>query len=304
MKKLYRKINELWLKCRQWRNSSILGYFVGGMVKIVMITALGLLLFYVLFIVGPFRDKETDTIDSPIAETAPENCSVLGINLHGTLFTYIPNHAESDTLFNYDSVSSEDIIGKIKEANKDPKIKAIVIEVDSGGGSPIAGEEIAAAVKSSEKPVVAFIRGIGASSSYWAISTAEKIWASNNSSVGSIGITMSYVSNAERNKKDGLTYEKLSSGIYKDSGSADMPLTKEERALFMRDINIMYGNFVEVVSINRNISVDKVKSIADGSTVLGDKAKELGLIDEIGSLVEVEKYLEHKIGEKPEICWQ
>lgn len=301
MKKLYRKINELWLKCRQWSNSNILGYFVGGIVKIVMITAIGLILFYGLFIVGPFKDTEEDTT---VTDAAPNNCSVLGINLHGMLLTYIPSHAESDTLFNYDSVSSEDVIGKIKEANKDPKIKAIVLEVDSSGGSPVAGEEIAAAIKNSEKPVVAFIRGIGASSSYWAISNAEKIWASKNSSVGSIGITMSYVSNAERNKKDGLTYEKLSSGIYKDSGSADMPLTQEERTLFMRDINIMYGNFIEAIAANRNISVDKVKDIADGSTVLGDKAKELGLIDEIGSLVEVEEYLEKKIGETPEVCWQ
>ena len=301
MKNLYKRINELWLKCRQWSNSNILGYLIVGVVKVITITAIGLLLFYVLFIVGPFRDIEGD---SSIADTLPENCSVLGINLHGMLFTYIPFHADNDTSFNYDSVSSEEIIGKIKEANKDEKIKAIIIEVDSSGGIPAAGEEIAAAIKNSEKPVVAFIRGIGASSSYWAISNAEKIWASKNSSVGSIGITMSYVSNAERNKKDGLTYEKLSSGIYKDSGSVDMPLTPAERTLFMRDVNIMFDNFIEAISINRNISVDKVKAIADGSTVLGSKAKELGLIDEIGNLVEVEKYLEEKLGETPEVCWQ
>lgn len=301
MKKNYRKINELWLKCRQWSNSNILGYLIVGVVKVITITAIGLLLFYGLFIVGPFRDIEED---ASIADTIPENCSVLGINLHGMLFTYIPFHADNDTSFNYDSVSSEEIIGKIKEANKDEKIKAIIIEVDSSGGIPAAGEEIAAAIKNSEKPVVAFIRGIGASSSYWAISNAEKIWASKNSSVGSIGITMSYLSNAERNKKDGLTYEKLSSGIYKDAGSLDVPLTKEERALFMRDVNIMFGNFIEAISTNRNISVDKVKAIADGSTVLGDKAKEIGLIDEIGNLVEVEKYLEEKLGETPEVCWQ
>jgi protease-4 len=301
MKKLYKRINELWLKCRQWSNSNILGYLIVGIVKVITITVIGLLLFYGLFIVGPFRDIEED---SSVADTIPENCSVLGINLHGMLFTYIPFHADNDTSFNYDSVSSEEIIGKIKEANKDEKIKAIIIEVDSSGGIPAAGEEIAAAIKNSEKPVVAFIRGIGASSSYWAISNAEKIWASKNSSVGSIGITMSYLSNAERNKKDGLTYEKLSSGIYKDAGSLDVPLTKEERALFMRDVNIMFGNFIEAISANRNISVDKVKAIADGSTVLGEKAKELGLIDEIGSLVEVEKYLEKKLGETPEVCWQ
>ncbi len=179
-----------------------------------------------------------------------------------------------------------------------------MVEVDSSGGSPVAGEEIAAVIKNSEKPVISFIRDIGASSAYWAISTSDKILASKNSEVGSIGITMSYISNAKNNEKEGFKYERLSSGKFKDSGSPDLPLTEEERGLFMRDVKIMYQNFVEAISSNRNIPIDKVESIADGSMVLGEKALELNLIDEIGGISEVENLLRQEIEEEPSICWE
>lgn len=297
MKKLYSKINELWLKCRQWSNSNILGYLIVGGLKIAIIAIIG---FYGLFVIGPFKN-----VEGPVAaDMEQEDCNVTGINLHGTLATYIPLHAEGDTLFNYDSVSSEDILWSIKQANNNPKIKAIVVEVDSSGGSPVAGEEIAAVIKNSEKPVISFIRDIGASSAYWAISTSDKILASKNSEVGSIGITMSYISNVKNNEKEGFKYERLSSGKFKDSGSPDLPLTEEERGLFMRDVKIMYQNFVEAISSNRNIPIDKVESIADGSMVLGEKALELNLIDEIGGISEVENLLRQEIEEEPSICWE
>ena len=250
-------------------------------------------------------DLSEDSLLSDSDNTAEDqNCSATGINLHGTLLTYIPNHAENDSLIDYDVVSSEDIVWTVKQANEDPNIKAVLIEVDSGGGSPVAGEEISNAIKNSEKPVVAFIRELGASSSYWAISSADKIFASKNSNVGGIGITSSYLSNIEKNRKDGYTYEQLSAGKYKDAGSPDKPLTQEEKALFIRDINIVYENFIEDISQNRKIPLEKVKGFADGSTVLGEKAKSLGLIDQVGSLNEAENYLEEIIGEKPETCWQ
>lgn len=233
-----------------------------------------------------------------------DECSVAGINLHGELFTYLPNRSESNSSFDPDVVASENTTWAIRVANKDPKIKAILVEVDSRGGSPVGGEEISNAIKGSDKPVVALIRGAGLSAAYWAISSADKIFASRNSDVGSIGVTSSYLNNTAKNSKDGYGFEQLSAGKYKDSGSPDKPLTSEERALFLRDINIVYANFIEAVSKNRNIPFEKVKSFADGSAVLGEQAKALGLIDEIGGIDEVEKYLEERIGEKPEVCWR
>lgn len=287
-------------------------------IGLILVLALGFGLGSLIPIFVNKNDHSSDgSVNSPAGDSASSyntesgdssassTCSVLGINLHGFLSTYVV----SASVNNYDSnsssdiTSSEDITSKIESANDDKNIKAIIIEVDSSGGSPVAGEEIARAVKDSKKPVVAFIREIGASASYWAISTAGKIFASKNSSVGSIGITQSYLSNEAKNKKDGYFYEQLSSGKYKDSGTPNKLLTADEKVLFMRDINIMFNNFTQAISENRNIPLDKVKSFSDGSTVLGDQAKSFGLIDEIGGLKEAQNYLETKIGEKPKMCW-
>ncbi|MFH1173012.1 MAG: S49 family peptidase, partial [bacterium] len=186
----------------------------------------------------------------------------------------------------------------------DNDIKAIFIEVDSGGGSPLAGEEIANALKLATKPTVVMIRGMGASSAYYASTGADIIFASQNSDVGSIGVTWSYMDAAQKNQKEGLTYNQVSSGEFKDMGDPDKPLTKAERALAMRDINIMEENFIKAVAENRKLDIEKVRQMADGSSMLGQMALENGLIDKIGGINEVQDYLEETIGEKPEFCWQ
>jgi protease-4 len=304
MKKIFNKINELWLSFRKWSNENIFGYLICSMVKLVLIVIVFATLFYSLFIIGPFKDEtSSDSSVSDSNDTANDNCTVRGIELHGTIMTYLPLHAENDTYFNYDSFSSENVAYAIKQANEDEKIKAIILEVDSPGGSMVGGEEIDKAVKNSEKPVIALIRDIGASASLLSISSADRIYASENSTIGSIGVTMSYLSNEEKNKKDGYTYQQLSSGKFKDSGSPDKELTKEEKALMLRDIDISFNNFVKAISQNRNIPIDKVRQNADGSTFLGAQAKQIGLIDEIGGLLEIQKYLEQEIKELPEICW-
>ena len=233
------------------------------------------------------------------------SCNVLGINLHGSLVTYIPMMKSADDPTQYlseygDAVGSESVVSSIWQANKDNTIKAIMLEVDSNGGSPVAGEEIANALKSSEKPTVAVIRQSGLSAAYWALTGAQQIFASRNSDIGSIGVTASYLQDINKTKQ----YVQLSIGKYKDTGSPDKPITADEKVLLMRDIKIVYQNFIEDVANNRNIPLDQVKLIADGSSVLGDKAKSLNLIDQLGSWPEAEKYLEDKIGEKPVLCWQ
>lgn len=270
-------------------------------VLVVILSCIYGLIFLVRKYNNPFLDSSSLVSDS--SDTQNENCTVAGIELHGSLYTYLPEHAEGDTNFDYDSVASENILYLIKQANQNLQIKAIILEVNSSGGSPIGGQEIDIAVKNSEKPVVALIKETGASASYLAISSASKIFASKYSDVGSIGVTMSYLNNVEKNRKDGYTYEQLSVGKYKDAGSPDKALTSEEKDLFLRDTKIIYENFIKAVSDNRKIPLDKVRSFADGSTVLGEKAKELGLVDEIGGINEVEAYIAETIGENPEICW-
>ncbi|MCR4334754.1 MAG: signal peptide peptidase SppA [Patescibacteria group bacterium] len=305
MKTLYKKINQLWLRCRKWSEISIIGDFVINTGRIVFIITIFFSIFYIITVIEIYNENKFPQLSpsNNSKSTTDNNCSVAGINLHGTIVTYIPVYSDNDSSYD-DMIASERVIWAIRQANNDSKIKALVVEVDSIGGYPVAGEEVANAIKDSKKPVVGFIRETGASAAYWAISSADKIFASANSDVGSIGVTRSYLSNAEKNIKDGYVYEDLSVGKYKDSGNPDKVLTNEERALFLRDSNIIYENFIKAVSQNRKIPIEKVRKFADGSTFLGEKAKSLGLIDEIGGINEVEKYLEEITGEKPEICWQ
>ena len=249
---------------------------------------------------GSFEDEYS--ADSDYTEEA--TCNVLGIELHGELTTYIPpTDTDEDGFSLIDSTASENIVYAINDAENDESIKAIILEVDSYGGYPVAGEEVAIALKKANKPTIALIREGGASAAYMAASGADIIFASKNSDVGSIGVTMSYLDYVQQNQKEGLTYIPLSSGKFKDTGDPNKPLSQEEKNLLMRDVNIVYENFVKMVAENRNLDIEKVEKMADGSTMLGEMAFENGLIDQIGGMPEVGEYLKEKIREDVEICW-
>lgn len=234
-----------------------------------------------------------------------EDCNVLAIELHGDLTTYIAEESDDENAEEYqaDQTASEDVVRYVEMAEEDEEIKAIVLEIDSFGGIPVAGEEIAEALKRAEKPTVAVIRNAGLSSAYFAATGADVIFASLYSDVGSIGVTWSYLDYAGQNQKEGLTFNQVSSGIFKDMGNPDKPLTPAEKSLAMRDIDIMEENFIKAVAENRKLEIEKVRQLADGSSMLGQMALEKGLIDKIGGLDEVEAYLKEIIGEEPELCW-
>ncbi|OGG91891.1 hypothetical protein A3H03_02805 [Candidatus Kuenenbacteria bacterium RIFCSPLOWO2_12_FULL_42_13] len=255
---------------------------------------------YFLFFSSDDTGEEMDVAEQGVEE----NCNVSGISLHGDLWTYIsPADYDTDGNLLYDESASEDLVYNIEQAEKDEQIKAIILEIDSYGGGPTAGEEVANALKNAEKPTVALIREGGVSAAYWAASGADIIFASQNSDVGSIGVTMSYLDNTAQNQKEGLAYNQLSSGKFKDTGDPNKTLSVEEKALLMRDVNIIHQNFMEAVAENRNLDINKVKAMADGSSMLGEMALQNGLIDKIGGESEVKEYLKEKIGDEVEICW-
>lgn len=246
---------------------------------------------------GSFEDEYSADSDY----TEETTCNVLGLELHGDVTTYIPpTDTEENT---YDATASENIVLGIEDAENDKSVKAIILEVDSYGGYPVAGEEIAIALKNAKKPTIALIREGGVSAGYMAASGADIIFASKNSVVGSIGVTMSYLDNTQQNLKEGLNYVSLSSGKFKDTGDPNKSLSQEEKNLLMRDVIITHENFVKMVAENRGLDIEKVKTLADGSTMLGEMALENGLIDQIGGMFEVKEYLKEKIGEDVEVCW-
>jgi protease-4 len=158
------------------------------------------------------------------------------------------------------------------------------------------------AVKGATKPTVAVIREGGVSGAYLVASAADKIYASELSDVGSIGVTMSYLDYSQQNKEEGIIYQQLSSGKFKDTGDPNKELTAEEKELYMRDIEILREAFVRKVAENRGLAIEKVEELADGSTMLGRAAKENGLIDEIGDIYDAQDWLGKELNIEPEIC--
>jgi protease-4 len=253
----------------------------------------------IVYLVIYYGDSNKEIKISTNKEVAvKDDCNVYNLSLHGFLDTYVPLKDSEE-----DATASEDIWRNIKLAEADEAIKAIVLEIDSGGGIPVAGEEVANILKASSKPTVALIRSVGDSAAYMAATGAKTIFASKFSDVGGIGLTASFTDQSLKNQRDGVTFNQLSVGKYKDMFSSDKPFTAEEKALIYRDLKIGQEDFIKLVATNRGLSVEKVRTLADGSGMLGEMALEKGLIDQLGGIDEVNKYLEDLIGEPPKFCW-
>ena len=232
-----------------------------------------------------------------------EGDNIALIKIQGGIVTYkIEVTSDPNEEYTSDAVSSEEVIIYLEEIEADDQIKGIIVEIDSTGGSPLAAEEIMNALKKSSKPVVAVIREMGASAAYAIATAADRIYASRLSDVGSIGVTRSYLDYSQQNKNDGLIYQQISSGKFKDTGDPDKSLSAEEKEMLLRDTKKSHQIFIEYVAENRKMTVEAVTKLADGSTLLGQDAKDAGLIDEIGDLDAAKSWMSNQLGIEPAIC--
>lgn len=263
---------------------------------------LALLLFCNLLILGYiFHDGSADNVISWSQEGAHSFCggegNIATINIVGELVTY-PLYLEKEETY----TSADQVLNSLKKAAEDKSIDGVIVVLDSYGGSPVAAEEISKFLRSIQKPTVTLIRDQGLSAGYWVAAGARHVIASALSDVGSIGITSSYIEHSKQNEKDGLTYVSLTSGKFKDAGSPEKPLTEEEERLFLQSIEKMHDIFVSEISSLRSLPVEEVKTIADGSSVLGSEALSFGLIDQVGGWQEALTWLSEKIKTDPVLC--
>jgi len=200
------------------------------------------------------------------------------------------------------TVVSLDLISQIRKANKDKEVKAIVFIINSPGGDAESAQEVSTAIKEVHKPTVSLIRTTGDSSAYWIASATGRIFALPISNVADIGVTVSYLDNVNKNKNDGLTFNKLSYGKYKDMMNPDKPLTPDEQKLLMEQIDKVAQVFINAVAENRHLPLEKVQALANGSEILGQDAIKLGLIDELGSFADVDRYLSKTLNKNINVC--
>jgi len=210
--------------------------------------------------------------------------------------------ADGDRDFLIGSIaSSTDIIEQIEKADSNPGIKAIIFEINSPGGAPVASEEIASAVKEINKTTVAWIREVGASGGYWVASASDYVVASRMSLTGSIGVIASYLEFAGFLEDHNVTYRRLVAGQYKDIGSPLKEITSSEELLLQKSINQIHDFFVDDVAKNRGLTKQQTIRISDGLFYTGSEAKELGLVDALGSKKEAVEYIEEELGITAEI---
>ncbi len=214
------------------------------------------------------------------------------IPINGVIMT-----EESGSYFSSETASSSEIVKSLHEAEESSQIKAIVIEINSPGGSAVASDEIGSAVKKAKlkKPVVAVIRDAGASGGYWVASAADYIVANRMSVTGSIGVLSSYLEFSGLMEQYGVTYEKLTAGKYKDMGNPFEKLDAQEKEIIQKKLDKIHAFFIEEIAANRKLPEEDVKKIATGEFFLGVEAKELGLVDELGDISVAEAYLKKKL---------
>lgn len=202
-------------------------------------------------------------------------------------------------------VTPEKIRDLIKKVNRNPRIKALVIRVNSPGGTVAASEEIARYIESAEKPVVFSVSDICASGAYMAASQSDAIVALPTSQVGSIGVIMQTLDISELLDKLGIKMDSIKSTAQKDAGALYRSLTPEEQQRLQAEVDELHQMFIEIVAKGRDLPADKVAELANGTTYSGKRALEYGLIDELGTfddaLTKASKLAGHEGGQLPAV---
>lgn len=183
--------------------------------------------------------------------------------------------------------TSEEISKNIRDAAVDENVKAIVLRVNSPGGSSTAGGEVYTEVKrasDSGLPVIVSMGDVAASAAYHISAPADLIVANPSTMTGSIGTIWTFQNLSGFYDEEGIEFHVAKSGEFKDMGAPWRGLSDDEKEYADRVIIEVYTSFVKDVAESRNMSVGEVKDLADGRIYTGMRAKELGLVDEFGNL--------------------
>ena len=183
-------------------------------------------------------------------------------------------------------LDSKNIIEELKEHSEDASVKAIVLRVDSPGGGVAPSQEIyeeLVKIKGKKKIVVS-MGSVAASGGYYVSSPADKIVANPGTLTGSIGVIMEIPNVEGLMNKIGLKTEVIKSGEHKDIGSMFKTMTDEEKEILQAVLDDVHDQFIKAISDARGMEIAVIRKLADGRIFTGRRAKELGLVDELGNL--------------------
>ncbi|OWT33251.1 hypothetical protein BGI41_03350 [Methanobrevibacter sp. 87.7] len=205
--------------------------------------------------------------------------------LGSTSVAVIPIYGE----ISYDSDGTNQIITPdefqkaITEADEDPSVGAIVLDINSPGGSTVASNEMMQMVKNTSKPTVAWIGESGTSGAYLVASACDEIVTTNSSMIGNIGAIITLTDLSKYYNKSGINIYSIKSGEYKDIGASYRNLSSNETSMLQKIVDHDSDNFKAEIAKNRNLSKSYVDSISNGEIYDGSEAKDKKLVDKIGS---------------------
>ncbi|CAM3337510.1 signal peptide peptidase SppA [Vagococcus fessus] len=194
--------------------------------------------------------------------------------------------SEDSGLFGSEGYNHEVFMAALKKIEEDDSVKGILLEVNSPGGGVYESAEISRALTHLQKerklPVYVSMKNMAASGGYYISAKADKIFATEETMTGSIGVIMSGLNMSGLLDKLGVKDESVKSGELKDIGSSTRKWTEKDRDVLQGMVDTSYNRFVNLISEGRGMSVEDVKKIADGRIYDGTQALENGLVDEIG----------------------
>jgi len=229
------------------------------------------------------HNQYLNAIKNPLSDMAPKKSTVAVIVAKGNI---VDGNAKEG------SIGGDTVSKLIRKTRNNEKVKAIVLRVDSGGGSAFASELIREElVKAQEQgiKVVVSMGDVAASGGYWVAATADEIWAKPSTITGSIGIFGLVPTFEKPLNKYGIFNDGVTTTKYANFYDPAMPLSDDVADIIQTYIDTGYDNFIDLVAQGRNMSKEEVDKIAQGRVWSGKQAHQLGLVDKLGSLNEAIK---------------
>jgi protease-4 len=181
----------------------------------------------------------------------------------------------------------DDLVREVKSHRENPQVKAVVMRINSPGGVVGPTQELHQAlmrVREAGKPVVASLGSVAASGGYYTAVAADRIYANPGTLTGSIGVIMQMANVQDLFKKVGVEYVVVKAGTYKDLGNFSRQMTPEERRVLQTLLDDVHAQFIDAVAEGRKLDRAEVVKFADGRVFSGVQAKNLRMVDTLGSL--------------------
>lgn len=225
--------------------------------------------------------------EEQVLESGDEFNKIAVLEVDGT----IQDTGDAQSILSSAGYNHKAFMKKLDKVKDDPNVKGIILKVNSPGGGVVESAEIHDKIveiqEDTKKPVYISMGSMAASGGYYISAPADKIFASQETLTGSLGVIMSGYNFEGLAEKYGVEFVTIKSGPYKDIMSSTREMTDEEREILQTMINNSYDGFVKVIAEGRGLKEEKVREIADGRIYDGRQAKDLKLIDDFGYLDDV-----------------